>query len=263
MDIISMINFSFSSPAPEDATFGTMDGITDPQPSPENLRQHQGDQSSLNVSQIEDVVREDSRESEPEVKGTAYEETESPGLDSDDTGAESGVTPDESNEDLDGDHIMTWPLRAGLAAPEDCNKDKDFYRDAYRNASIAAKHWKIPLADGTVHSNWHRDNWDKILIGEASVEKIADFEEINFAHFINKLLLEREARFDLEDIDALNDEQKSSKEELNREFKHFKQWIAGKRFEHFLQHCKKPKSFIGKDQREPCNSPHMVACICK
>ena len=56
------VNFSFSSPAPEDVTTGTMDGITDPQPSPENLRQHQEDQSSLNVSHNEYVVREDSRE---------------------------------------------------------------------------------------------------------------------------------------------------------------------------------------------------------
>ena len=52
-------------------------------------------------------------------------------------------------------------------------------------------------------------------------------------------------------------------EELNKEFKQFKQWIAGKRFEYFLEYCKKPKPYIGKDQREPCNSPHMGACICE
>ena len=43
-----------------------MDGITDHQPSPENLRQHKGDQSSFNVSHNEDVVREPEEETETE-----------------------------------------------------------------------------------------------------------------------------------------------------------------------------------------------------
>ena len=55
------VNFSFASPAPEDVTNGTMEGVPDPQPSPENLRQHQ-DQSFLNISHNEDVVREDATE---------------------------------------------------------------------------------------------------------------------------------------------------------------------------------------------------------
>ena len=55
-------NFSFASPAPEDVSNGTMEGVSDPQPSPENLRQHQEHQSSLNMSHNQDVVREDATE---------------------------------------------------------------------------------------------------------------------------------------------------------------------------------------------------------
>ena len=77
------VNFSFASPAPEDVTNGTMEGVSDPQPSPENLRQHLEDQSSLNISHNEDVSRDITEPSLVllEDKDTAYEETESPGLD--------------------------------------------------------------------------------------------------------------------------------------------------------------------------------------
>ena len=89
-------------------------------------------------------------------------------------------------------------------------------------------------------------------------------ENRNFDYFGNRLKLEQDARFSLEEINSLEEEQcEISNEELNKEFKQFKQWIAGKRFEYFLENCKKPKPYIGKDQREPCNSPHIVACICE
>ena len=77
----------------EDVTNGSMEGVSDPQPSPENLRQHQEDQSSLDISDNEDVVREDATEPTLvlfEDKNTAYEETLSPGLDSNNTDVESG-----------------------------------------------------------------------------------------------------------------------------------------------------------------------------
>ena len=93
-----------------------MDGITDPQPSLENLRQHQGDQSSPNVSLNEDVVREDFRESE--VKETAYEETESPGLDYVDTGGPipKNITISEEQEDQD----TAFKPRLRSASSEPC-----------------------------------------------------------------------------------------------------------------------------------------------
>ena len=263
------INFSFSSPAPEDVTTSTMDGITGPQPSPENLRQHQEDQSSLNISDNEDAVREDTTEPSLvlcEDKDTAYEETVSPGPDPDgNTDAESGVTSDEeTNEDLEDDLDMTWPVNQELLVDGKFPLDLDFYRDAYREASIAAKQWQIPISDGILQSNWHRDNWDKIRIGEASLQKIVKFEEVHSGHFFNKLLLGRDTKFSLAELDqAVHDQQETPNEELNRLFNHFKQWIAGKRFEHYLQHCKKTKSYIGKHQKEPCNSPHIVACICE
>ena len=265
------INFSFSSPAPEDVTTSTMDGITGPQPSPENLRQHQEDQSSLNISDNEDAVREDTTEPSLvlcEDKDTAYEETVSPGPDPDgNTDAESGVTSDEeTNEDLEDDLDMTWPVNQELLVDGKFPLDLDFYRDAYREASIAAKQWQIPISDGILQSNWHRDNWDKICIGEAPLQKIVDFEQNNQDYLFNKLILEREARFSLAEINHAVDwdnQPQGTNEELNREFNNFKKWIAGKRFEHYLQHCKKPKSYIGKHQKEPCNSPHIVACICE
>ena len=265
------VNFSFASPAPEDVSNGTMEGVSDPQPSPENLRQHQENQSTLNISHDEDVVRDDATEPSLvlfEEKDTAYEETVSPGLDPDDnTDAEAGVTPEEeeTNEDLEEDHAMTWPVNQELLDPEtqEFPLDIDSYRDAYRKASITAKQWQIPISDEIVQSNWYRDNWDKIRIGEAPLQKIVDFEDIHSGRFFNKLVLEREARFSLAEINqAVHDKQGTNNEELNREFNHFKQWIAGKRFEHYLQHCKKPKTIIGKHQKEPCNSPNIVACMC-
>ena len=193
------VNFSFASPAPEDVSNGTMEGVSDPQPSPENLRQHQENQSTLNISHDEDVVRDDATEASLvlfEEKDTVYEETVSPGLDPDDN------TDAETNEDLEEDHAMTWPVNQELLNPEtqEFPLDIDSYRDAYRTASIKAKQWQIPLSEGIVQSKWHRDNWDKIRIGEAPLQKIVDFEEINSDYFWNKLVLEREARFSLAEI---------------------------------------------------------------
>ena len=273
------VNFSFSYPTPEDVSNGTMEGISDPQPSPENLRQQQEDISSMTLSNDTDVVREDFTEPRldlPEDKETAYEETESPGLDSgDDTGSKSRFTPEETNEDLDDDLTMTWPARKELTPIEELTRsgfNKDFYQKSYREASLAAKQWQIPLADGILQSNWYKENWDKIVVGDLRSlskalvvkTKMLENENRNFDYFKNRLTLEQDARFSLEEIGSLEEKQcEISNEELNKEFKQFKQWIAGKRFEYFLEHCKKPKPYIGKDQREPCNSPHMAACICE
>ena len=147
--------------------------------SPENLRQHQENQSTLNISHDEDVVRDDATEPSLvlfEEKDTAYEETVSPGLDPDDnTDAEAGVTPEEeeTNEDLEEDHAMTWPVNQELLDPEtqEFPLDIDSYRDAYRTASITAKQWQIPLSEGIVQSKWHRDNWDKIRIGTVLLQQ--------------------------------------------------------------------------------------------
>ena len=233
----------------------------------------------MTLSNDTDVVREDFTEPRlvlPEDKETAYEETESPGLDSDDdTGSKSRIIPEETNEDLDDDLTMTWPARKELTPIEELTRsgfNKDFYQKAYREASLAAKQWQIPLADGILQSNWYKENWDKIVVGDVSQikahvvkTKMLENENRNFDHLMNRLNLEQDARFSLEEIHSLREEEQCeiSNEELNKEFKQFKQWIAGKRFEYFLENCKKPKPYIGKDQREPCNSPHMVACICE
>ena len=181
------------------------------------------------------------------------------------------MTPEEEETDLEDDHAMTWPVRQDLLDSDEY-LDVGACRDAYREASITAKQWQIPISDGIMQSNWHRENWDKIRISEvillhqnqaSFLQKIADFERHHWVSFYNKLALEREARFSLADLQqAILDQRRTSNEELNREFNHFKQWIAGKRFEYYLQHCKKPKTNIGKHQKEPCNSPHIDACIC-
>ena len=75
----------------------TVEGISDPQPSPEHLRQQQEDQSSLSASLDEEIDRENST-AEPSLENititdevlhenekSASEETESPGLDFEDT----------------------------------------------------------------------------------------------------------------------------------------------------------------------------------
>ena len=52
------INFSFASPAAEDLTNDTMEGIFSPQPSPENLRHQLEDPPSLNLSDNEEIARD-------------------------------------------------------------------------------------------------------------------------------------------------------------------------------------------------------------
>ena len=52
------VNFSFASPVAEDRTDNAMEGISDPQPSPEDLRQHQEDPPSLTLSHEGESVRD-------------------------------------------------------------------------------------------------------------------------------------------------------------------------------------------------------------
>ena len=84
------INFSFASPAAEDLTNDDMEGISSPQPSPENLRHQLEDPPSLNLSHNEEIARDNPTEPSfsfenitilEENQETASEETESPGLD--------------------------------------------------------------------------------------------------------------------------------------------------------------------------------------
>ena len=86
------VNFSFASPVAEEKTDDAMEGVSDPQLSPEDLRQQQEDPPSLTMSQNEEIVRDDYTEPilenvtiQEEVlktdQRTASEETESPGLD--------------------------------------------------------------------------------------------------------------------------------------------------------------------------------------
>ena len=86
----SPINFSFASPAAEDLTNDDMEGISSPQPSPENLRHQLEDPPSLNLSHNEEIARDNPTEPSfsfenitisEENQETASEETESPGLD--------------------------------------------------------------------------------------------------------------------------------------------------------------------------------------
>ena len=87
------INFSFASPAAEDRedlTNDTMEGIISPQPSPENLRHQLEDSPPLNLSDNEEIARDnltgpsfsfENTTISEENQETASEETESPGLD--------------------------------------------------------------------------------------------------------------------------------------------------------------------------------------
>ena len=67
----------------------------------------------------------------------------------------------------------------------------------------------------------------------------------------------------MEEINTLVEHQKTSNEELNKEFRQFKKWVAGKRFINYLVNCKKQKMNLRTNKMEPCNSPEMVACICE
>ena len=84
------INFSFASPAAEDLTNDAMEGILSPQPSPENLRHQLEGSPPLNLSDNEEIARDnptgpyfsfENTTISEENQETASEETESPGLD--------------------------------------------------------------------------------------------------------------------------------------------------------------------------------------
>ena len=83
------VHFSFASPAAEDLTNNAMEGASSPQPGTKDLRQQVEDSPSLSLSQNEGDVREDQSEPfienitipEEKVLQSAFEETESPGLD--------------------------------------------------------------------------------------------------------------------------------------------------------------------------------------
>ena len=53
------VEFSFASPVAEDKTSDAMEGVSDPQLSPENLRHQPEDPPSLTRSHNEEIVRED------------------------------------------------------------------------------------------------------------------------------------------------------------------------------------------------------------
>ena len=55
----SSVEFSFASPVAEDKSSNAMEGVSDPQLSPENLRHQLEDLPSLTRSQNEEIVRED------------------------------------------------------------------------------------------------------------------------------------------------------------------------------------------------------------
>ena len=85
------VNFSFASPVAEDKTSDAMEGVSDPQITPEDLRHQLEDPPSLTLSQEGETVRESLTESNSdnititeevlqENKETASEETKSPGL---------------------------------------------------------------------------------------------------------------------------------------------------------------------------------------
>ena len=99
-----------------------------------NTRQQQEDQSSLSTSRDEENISLENititDEVLPENKELASEETESPGLDSED---KPGVIPEEKVEDF----IMTWPLREELKTsyfPNHYKSAEEFFGEAYRNA---------------------------------------------------------------------------------------------------------------------------------
>ena len=87
------VNFSFASPVAEDKTNDAMEGISDPQLSPEDLRLQLEDPPSLDLSHNRESVRENptagphseditiTEEALHEDKATPSEETESPWLD--------------------------------------------------------------------------------------------------------------------------------------------------------------------------------------
>ena len=62
----SSVEFSFASPVAEDKSSNAMEGVSDPQLSPENLRHQLEDLPSLTRSQNEEIVREDFAEPIPE-----------------------------------------------------------------------------------------------------------------------------------------------------------------------------------------------------
>ena len=230
------VNFSFSSPAPEDISNGSMEGVSDPQPSPEKLREHQEDESSLSTSHNEDAVREDSTEPSLvllEDRETAYEETESPGLDFDDDTLKPTMNKDEN---------ATIPIH-------------DFDESAYEL-------W----IDET---DWVKANKYKVKPGvrQHKVQDIHDSESWLFNEFIERQLSRGVSKNELKNLwnsDFTEDQV------LFEEYRCLQEKVARSRFDYFWQLCDNPRPrpphqplTRAFDNREPCNSPNFDGCICK
>ena len=232
------VNFSFASPAPEDVSNGTMEGVSDPQPSPENLRQHQEDQSSFSISHNEDVVREDSPEPSLvllEDKETAYEETESPGLDSD----------------------------------EDDTFDLQAFRSRFANCSLQ-EYW-------IQKSEWFKANWEKFSTRHFVLRDWNTFCFSMQKHYqplhakihqLNKLIttFDRGAKAfrDPENPTRVVYQGLTSIEEtILKEYRKHQQAAAISKFKSKLMNCNKPLLFEGGTYEEPCSSPALIGCRCQ
>ena len=246
------VNFSFLSPAPEDVSNGTMEGISDPQPSQENLRQHLEDQSSLNISHNEDVSRDITEPSLVllEDKDTAYEETESPGLDSDDDTAT----------------ILTYNSESSASVPLRLNKEAQNQTDKI----VIMTEFDLWIE----HSDWFKANKHHVkpAVRQHKVQYL-DGEIELVSEFCNRQLGRGVSKCDLKNLWNNNH---SEDQVLLQEYRCLQEKVARNRFDWFWQTCDNLKQHfdesnlpfdqplaVGFDRREPCDSPNFNGCICQ
>ena len=271
------VNFSFSSPAPEDVSNGSIEGISVPKTSPENLRQLQEDHSSLSISLSynEDVVREDSREPSLvllEDKETAYEETKSPGLDSDDDTSNTALNMDENAT------IPTNEFESSTFVPSKLNKEVQCSHQGGCDAQIQTDKMviKTHFWDWIEHTEWFKTNKHKVKPGVRQHPGQLGFHlgrEDIFATEFKERHLRRGVSED--ELDNLWNSDYSEDQVLLREYRECQESIAKDRFDKFLHSCHNRKPIdeshmvpfdqpitSGFRKEEPCNSPNFDGCIC-
>lgn len=229
------VNFSFASPVPEDVTNGTVEGISGPQPSPEHLRQQQEDQSSLSASLDEEIDRENST-SEPSLENititdevlqenekSASEETESPGLDFEDT---------------------------------------DTYRRVYGNPILKAFRFRFVNSgekkeEWVRESKWYKTNWNKISSDEIH-EGIMMSVQCEKIPLPEEKILKILKRFD----QGIQLTSKKTDYQMLQIYRRHQQGAAFTRFQMLLLECEKPKLLGDSIYEEPCSSPALIGCAC-
>ena len=166
------VNFSFASPVAEDRTHDAMEGISDPQLSPEDLRQQLEDPPSLTLSQNEEIVRDNHSEpileniTIPEEEGLSYAGSiPEDSTTSEEVQQENQVTPfkEEEFSRSDGTSDSPMNMKKLLKMGQKVLKKQEQHNDALREPRVQVfppARVSRQDATGQLGSDLHADKWN-------------------------------------------------------------------------------------------------------